>query len=171
MDGETNLEISEIIAVTSTAVSLASLLIVFWELRAGRKQKKATALIQVYDINRQLMSMGFDKPALFAAIGSDTREDEIQRRYLQLWLNQIALIVELRNQRLFSSAQWESLETDIAYFVENPRFRRDWPKFRRFYPRHFQAFLDAKIADVEKTEAAEAPIPGASADALHSSDT
>lgn len=155
--------ISEIIALTSTAVSLVSLFIVFWELRAGRQQKRATALIQVYDINRQLMSLGFDKPSLFKAIGSSSGEDEIHRRYLQLWLNQIALIIELKEQNLFSPAQWKSLETDIGYFVEKPKFRKSWPEFRRFYPDHFQSLIDTKIAAVEALEAAEAPTLGTSA--------
>jgi hypothetical protein len=140
------------VAIISVVVSFASLLTVFIELRRGRHQRRAEALIQIYDTNRELLTLGFEKPELFDVIGAG----DAGHRYLQLWLNQIALIVELRSQRLFTRAQWESLESDIGFFAENPRFHEIWPDVRRFYPRAVQDILDAKIVIALKGTAAEA---------------
>lgn len=153
------MDISGIFAAVSAVVSVVSLLTVFVELRSGRLQRKAESLIQVYDANRELLTLGFDKPELFDVIGTG----DYGHRYLQLWVNHIALIVELRRQNLFSPTQWKALDNDIGYFVENPKFRLIWPEIRMFYPRPLQKILDAKIAIVEKKEAAEAITHEASA--------
>jgi hypothetical protein len=148
------LEHSEWIATT---LSLVSLTVVFWELRQGRKQNRTSALIQIYDINRQLLGMGFDRPEFFRAIGGGAGEDESVRRYLQLWLNQIALIVHLHEQNLLTRSQWMSLETDIESLFENSELKNLWPDFRPYYPEPLRSFLDRKVADIEAKEKAEAP--------------
>ena len=137
-------------------MSLVSLAVVFWELRQGRKQNRTGALIQIYDINRQLLGMGFDRPEFFCAIGGTSGEGEMVRRYLQLWLNQIALIVHLNDQGLLTRSQWHSLEVDIECLFETSELKNLWSDFRPFYPEPLRSFLDGKVAAIEANEKAEA---------------
>ncbi|MFT6238007.1 MAG: hypothetical protein ACJAQT_000076 [Akkermansiaceae bacterium] len=146
------MEYSEWIATTMSLVSLA---VVFWELRQGRKQNRTGALIQIYDINRQLLGMGFDRPEFFCAIGGTSGEGETVRRYLQLWLNQIALIVHLNDQGLLTRSQWHSLEVDIECLFETSELKNLWSDFRPFYPEPLRSFLDGKVAAIEAKEKAE----------------
>ncbi len=138
-------------------MSLVSLAVVFWELRQGRKQSRTSALIQIYDINRQLLGMGFDRPEFFCVIGGTSGEEETVRRYLQLWLNQIALIVHLNEQGLLTRSQWHSLEVDIECLFETSELKNLWSELRPFYPEPLSSFLDDKVAAIEAKEKAEAP--------------
>ena len=135
---------------------MVSLAVVFWELRQGRKQNRTGALIQIYDINRQLLGMGFDRPEFFQAIGGSAGEEETVRRYLQLWLNQIALIVHLHDQGLLTRSQWHSLQVDIECLFEKSELKNLWSEFRPFYPEPLRSFLDRKVAVIAAKEKAEA---------------
>ncbi len=137
-------------------MSLVSLAVVFWELRQGRKQNRTSALIQIYDINRQLLGMGFDRPEFFRVIGGKGGEGETARRYLQLWLNQIALIVHLNEQGLLTRSQWASLDADIESLFKNSELKTLWGEFSPFYPEPLRSFLDKKVAAIEAKEKAEA---------------
>jgi len=151
------MEISEYIAVISTVISLTSLAVVVIELRHNRGQSKTSALIQIYDINRQLLSLGFSNPELFKIIGSGSEsEEEYGRRYLQLWLNQMALIHHLNQRGLFTEPQWNSLRADIDYFLTIPKMREHWKAYRRYYPGDFQIFLDQTVKQIENTKKAGA---------------
>lgn len=150
------MEILEWIAVVSAAVSLVSLAIVIIELRLGRKQSKTAALIRIYDINRELLAMGLEKPELLQAIGDESSgEEALERRYLQLWINQIALIHSMKERGLFDADQWDSLSRDISYFTENPKVRLMWPNIRRFYTSSFQRFMETKFSESQHAVAAE----------------
>jgi len=49
----------------STAISFSGLLIVIHQLRVNNKQRELGSLVHVFDINRQLLSLGFAHPKLF----------------------------------------------------------------------------------------------------------
>lgn len=90
------MEIPEYIAVISTVISLVGLAVVLMELRRNRHQSKTNALIKIYDISRQLLSMSFSHPELFALIeNNDSNNNPTERRYLQLCFNQMTLIYQL----------------------------------------------------------------------------
>jgi hypothetical protein len=99
--------------------------------------------------------MGFDRPEFFCAIGGTSGEGETVRRYLQLWLNQIALIVHLNDQGLLTRSQWHSLEVDIECLFETSELKNLWSDFRPFYPEPLRSFLDGKVAAIEAKEKAE----------------
>jgi hypothetical protein len=90
--------------------------------------------------------MGFDRPEFFCAIGGTSGEEETVRRYLQLWLNQIALIVHLNEQGLLTRSQWHSLEVDIECLFETSELKNLWSEFRPFYLASLRSFLDGKVA-------------------------
>jgi len=76
------------VAVFSALVSLAGLAFVALQIRQSTRQRAAEALVEIYDINRQLLTLGFSHPAIFEILeGKDDVNPVWERYYLQLWLN------------------------------------------------------------------------------------
>ena len=68
-------------------LTFVGLLFVAWQMRDGNQQRKIESEIRMYDINRELIAMGFDKPELFEILKDTNKGDsELERWYLQLWL-------------------------------------------------------------------------------------
>lgn len=154
------MEISEYMAIISTVISVVSLTVVFIELHGNRKQNETSAIIQIYDINRQLVSLGFSHPELFEVTrGQHPQSTETQRRYIQLWLNQMELCYQMNKRGLFQSSQWESMKLDIEDFMGIDRVQAHWKSFGQFYPEPFRHFIDElipeKLLDTKKAGASE----------------
>lgn len=133
-----------------TAVALVfsfiSIFLVIFQLHGHTEQRKIESLIQVYDINRQLLMLGFSTPELFDILqGSQNTDPVWERRYLQLWLNQMALINAIQDRGLFSAEQRESLERDMRDFLALDNMRRHWQSYRGYYPASFQTYVDSLI--------------------------
>ena len=79
------MEISEWIA---TVFSCASLAIVFWELRQGRKQRAREAQIQLYSGTQSLLLETLHDPEFLTLVAGDSETNQKHRRFWQLWLNQ-----------------------------------------------------------------------------------
>ncbi len=127
----------------SNAVSLAGLLIVIWQLRLNYRQRQVQSIVQIYDVNRQLLTLGFSHPELFKIMADDENADPVlERRYLQLWLNQFAQIHSYMYESISKRELRDSLTRDIAEFFTMENMRRHWRHHGSFYPESFQKFVN-----------------------------
>jgi hypothetical protein len=134
------------IALLSTAISFLGLLLVVLQLREGVRERRSESLVEIYDINRELLSLGFEHPALFA-IFEDAKDVNpvLERRYLQLWLNQFSLIHSYLNDSVFRGELKESLIRDLSDFLAQENMQRHWKRYGAFYPVSFQTLVNGII--------------------------
>lgn len=126
----------------STTISFAGLLIVIHQLRTNNKQRELGSLVHVFDINRQLLSLGFSYPKLFDILADAPQADQtLERRYLQLWLNQFALIHSYMEKAVFKRELKDSLTREVAEFFTMENMQRHWRHHGAFYPASFQEFV------------------------------
>ena len=84
---------AEVLSAASVLVSFASLFLVLLQVQQTTNQRKLESLVKIYDLNHQLLALGFDKPELFEILQDAPEADPVwERHYLQLWLNQIAVV-------------------------------------------------------------------------------
>src|ERR1041385_9352546 len=146
------------ISLFSAMVSFAGLLIVIRQLRTSNKQRELQSLVQVFDVNRQLLSLGFSHPKLFEIMADAPQADPtLERRYLQLWLNQFAMIHSYMKEAVFKRELKDSLTREVAEFFTMENMQRHWRRPGTFYPASFQHF----VGDVLNKHA---PNPAAQAD-------
>jgi hypothetical protein len=124
-------------------LTFAGLLFVAWQIRDANKQSKLESQIRLYDVNRELISMGFSKPELFEVLKDEKKVDPtLERRYLQLWLNQLSLIFSLKAAGALQKDYQESCERDLRDMFELASMRRHWRAFGKYYPASFQKAVD-----------------------------
>jgi hypothetical protein len=136
------LELLEWIAVISVVIALFSLAL---QQHLTRRQHRAEALIKICETNRQLVITGLENPDLLKIIGSGRKKEEVRRRYLQIWLNQVELMFRLNLFGLFQTTHWRGLERDIRDFMEMPAMNEHWHNCRNYYADDFQRFVDEEI--------------------------
>lgn len=125
-------------------LTFVGLLFVAWQMRDGNQQRKIESEIRMYDINRELIAMGFDKPELFEILKDTNKGDsELERWYLQLWLNQLSMFHSLKAAGALQKDYEKSCERDLRDMFEKANMRRHWKKFGKFYPTSFQTAIDA----------------------------
>ena len=140
----------EVLSAFSTLISFASILLVVLQLRGHLRQRKVESLIHVYDITRELISLGFDHPELFDILADNGDADPVrERRYLQLWLNQSALIFMIHRHGLFERELEASLSRELREFMGQENMRVHWRRQRLYYPKSFRRFVDGVTAPVE----------------------
>jgi hypothetical protein len=138
------------ISIISALISGAGLVFVALQLRAGTRQRESESLVEIYDINRELLSLGFSHPKLFAVLDDSTTADSRwERYYLQLWFNQYALAHLYLTRSVFQGELKTSLTRDLADFISMGNAQRHWQRFGQFYPASFRAFVDDILKKVE----------------------
>lgn len=144
----------QIVSLSSAFIAFAGLLLVAWQLRDGNKQQELASLVEIYDTNRELISLGFSHPQLFAIL-ADTKDADLvwERRYLQLWLNQLSLINFYLRRSVCDNELKECLERSVTDFMLMENMRSHWEKYRQFYPASFQRMVDDCTKNVKPTEA------------------
>lgn len=141
------------VASVSVVLSFVSIFLVIFQLHNNTEQRKIESLIQIYDINRQLLSLAFSTPELFDVLHNGPNADPIrERHYLQLWFNQFALIHAIHRRGLFQTDLRESMERDMRDFLAQENMQRHWRLYRNFYPSSFQDFVDNLITPAAKSE-------------------
>lgn len=153
-----DLGISEWIAVVSVILAFASFAV---QLAITRRQSRAEALIKVCESNRELLTLGISQPRLLTLIGSDDEETEIQRRYCQLWLNQVELMYRLHRPLSFSTEYWQGTLRDMRGFMQIPVMKAHWESNQQHYSDDFQRFVKAEVYP-----ASGAPVAGAPPEAI-----
>ena len=149
--------IDQWVATFSASVSFAGLLMVALQLREGNRQRQLESQIQLYDINRELISMGFSHPQLFRILeDAEGVNPTLERRYLQLWLNQLALIQSFQASGGFRKDVEASFDADLRDMVMMSNMRRQWERFGKYYPASFQRMVNDILDEAgdEETDAA-----------------
>lgn len=90
------------VSAGSAFFTLVTAVFVLIQVRLFRRQLKFEVLLQIKTINRELLLLGFDRPELFDVINGEGKGTEAEKRYLQLWLNQIDLIYHAKCSRLLT---------------------------------------------------------------------
>ena len=130
-------------------LTFAGLVFVAWQMRDANKQSKLESQIQLQGINRELIAMGFSKPELFEVMQGTKKVDAtLERRYLQLWLNQLSLFHALKLEGALQKDYEESCERDLRDMIELPNMRRHWQKYGKYYPTSFQKSVNDIIDKV-----------------------
>jgi hypothetical protein len=143
------------VAIFSAAIAFAGLLLVAVQLHRATQQREAEALVKIYDVNRELLSLGFTHPQLFAILQDEENVDPIwQRRYLQLWLNHLSLLHLYLTHSVFAAELEDSESHALAEFMTLKNMRRHWQKNGEFYPVSFQKRVNAIIEKGEPLDAA-----------------
>jgi hypothetical protein len=141
------------VEIFSALVAFVGLLLVMVQIRDSTRQRRLESLNQVYDINRQLLSLGFSHPQLFDILTDAKNADPTwERRYLQLWLNQFSMIHSYLKHGGFDAEFQDSLERDIADFMTMQNMQRHWSRYGGFYPPSFQKMVNDILGQLEPLE-------------------
>lgn len=133
------------------------LLVVGWQLRDGNRQKKVESQIRLQDINRELISLGFDHPELFEVLKDGGKADPtLTRRYLQLWLNQLSLFFALKTAGTLQRDFEESCEQDFRDMFDLPSMRSHWNTYGKYYTAPFRKAVEAIRNEAALEQAARA---------------
>ena len=144
---------SQYIAAVSLILSFVSISLVLIQLYDNIAQRRIDASIRISDINRQLVSLGFSHPALFAVLHGEPSDPTVERRYLQLWFNQFLMVYTYQDRGLFKTEHRESLGRDIADFLKLQNVQLHWRAFRQFYPASFQDFVNSLLPEHDEAGA------------------
>jgi hypothetical protein len=156
--------LDQIVSICSATIAFAGLLLVAIQMRGATRQREAESIVKLSDINRELLSLGFDHPALFKILEDAPNADSItERRYLQLWLNQLLVIHLYLKHSVVDNDLRQSLERSLADFMTLKNMRQHWQHDRTTYPDSFQKLVDGII------EKGEPPVKAArhESDAQH----
>ena len=141
--------------------ALAGICFTLLQLLMLRRQLKLDALIRIMDSNRAIVTLGFEHPAVWAAMGEETPtvfgdEAVLHRRYRQLWMNHMQIMWSAWRLGLVSGFEWEAYRQDMADFLRSRSLREHWQAVSRFYPRGFRRLVaDLSRRAVECKAAAE----------------
>ena len=144
------------VSIFSASISFVGLIFVAVQLRDANRQRESESLVKIYDINRELLSLGFSHPKLFAILNDEQNADPIwERYYLQMWLNQLSLIHTYLQDSVVRPELRESLIVALTEFMTAENMRRHWKAKGRFYPASFQKLVTGIIEKAEPPEAAQ----------------
>ena len=131
------------ISLASAIISLIGLLIVAWQLRDGNRQQELQSMIKLYDINRDLLSLGFSTPALLEVLEDKSIADSLaEKRYLQLWLNQLSLSFSFLQRSVFQAELQDELRRNLMDFLGMKNMQKHWQQYGSFYPDSFQRYVN-----------------------------
>lgn len=147
-----------LVSLFQTGVSFTGLMMVFVQLRRGTKQRETQSLIEIFNINRHLLTLGFSNPDLFTVLrDGDGVDPAREEHYLQLWSNQMWLIHTFLVQSALTGEIKESLLHSISHFAGHSNFRRYWRENCGFYPTSFRELVAAFIKERELSALQTAP--------------
>jgi hypothetical protein len=131
-----------IATIATPVVAFFGLFQVARQLMDGTDQRRMESVLQIYGVNREIISLGFTTPELLQILHGKKANPLVERHYIQLWFNQFLLIYNFRNRKFFPVDIRESLERDIHYFMEESNAQRFWQQNRIYYPEAFQNYID-----------------------------
>lgn len=137
-------------------LTFVGLAFVAWQMRDANRQRKLETQIRLYDINRELIAMGFSDDELFKVLEDSDKVDETkERRYLQQWLNQLCLIDSFKRSGAFETDVRDSFEIDFRDMMLMNNMRRHWTRFKKYYPTSFQRSVDNLFIEAGQNEAGD----------------
>ncbi len=141
-------------AALALIVSLFLMFLTARQVSLLSRQLRLDSQIKISDANRQIISLGFDKPELWKIVDDsreilDAKKAEQRKRYLQLWFNHIQIVWKANDLGLFDQDEWRASRADIADFLTIRALRTHWSEVKRFYSKPFQKFIDSIIRDID----------------------
>lgn len=148
----------DLVAAISALISFVSLFLVVFQLHQNTEQRRLESILAIYDINQRLIALGFEKPELFKVLQDAPDVDALwERHYLQLWLNQIAVIHFIESRGLVPAELRKGFHADIADFLAMGNLQRHWVRNQQFYPDSLRKFVEAQVAS-ESAKKNEPPV-------------
>ncbi len=145
------------IALISSSISFVGLMFVAVQLRDANRQRETESMVKLYDINRELLSLGFSHPQLLEVLEDKKIADALlEKRYLQLWLNQLSLSHTFLQRSVFKIELQDELHRNLIDFIGMKNMQRHWQQYGSFYPTSFQERV-GEILELEPPPAA-APV-------------
>lgn len=133
---------SDVIAATALIVSVISF---FLQFRHSADQRTIDAETRVKQTNQALITMGFSQPELFKVLDDQPANSDLERAYLQLWVNFYEQIYLDNERGLFSRAFYEGLKRDMQNIFGRKNMQRHWHQHKIYYQPSFQEFGDALL--------------------------
>jgi hypothetical protein len=140
----------------SSAISFSGLMLVLWQLRINNRQRESESLARIIDVNRQLITLGFSHPELFAILEDKKVTNPVwERQYLTLWLNQLSLVHSFLKNSALSAERQINLERDMFDFMAMSSVQNHWQTHGKFYPASFQTYVNNILKKIGPPEAAQ----------------
>ncbi len=130
-------------SLLQTVSIITGLVVVAKQQHDGNRDRRLNSQIQLYNINRELISQGFSHPQLFDILVDKAKVDPVlERRYLQLWLNQLSLLHSFKIQGVMQKEVAESFDADLHDIMGMSNMQRHWDHYAKYYPASFQASVN-----------------------------
>ena len=140
----------EFVPLVSVLISFVSVCLVVVQLRHYSVERNLESLIQVHETNRELLTLGFSNPELFEILmDSDNVNPVWEKRYLQLWLNQLSLIHAFQTRGIFREDLREALKRDIRDFMAQQNMRKHWRGNGHYYSASFRSFIEKILEEID----------------------
>jgi hypothetical protein len=152
------LEISleNLLTFAGLILTFAGLVFVGLQMRESNRQLKEQSHTRYYDINRELISLGFSHPALFEVLKDAPKVDAtLERRYLQLWLNHLCLLDSLNRSGRLDKDLADSFMAEFRDMMLMANMRRQWERSGEFYPASFQKSVNEILSEAGQGRADE----------------
>lgn len=151
------LDSASLIAGLAIVISLFVMFLNGRQVSLLNRQLQLDSLIKISDANREIISLGFEKPGLWSIIDDsagilDSKGAEQRKKYLQLWFNQMHIIWKAWRLDLLDQDEWIACRADIVDSLQLRALRSHWSEVEEYYPRGFRKFLNSIIVDVEQTD-------------------
>jgi len=131
--------LDQLVSLFSAAISFAGLIFVALQLRDTNRQRESEAIVKLYDVNRQLITLAFSHPVLFEVLeDKHIANPLLEKRYLQLWLNQLSLIHAFLKHAVVQLELQDELHRNLVDFLSMANMRKHWKHYGSFYPDSFQ---------------------------------
>lgn len=153
------MDTATIIAILALLISVVVTLFTERQVSLLNRQLRLDSLIKISDSNREIISIGFERPELWKVFYDSSKNDnghqtEEIKRYLQLWFNHMHIIWKAWSLGLLDKHEWAACRTDMLEFLAVDSLRQHWTDSSRFYPQPFQSFIDSLIASNETSKCA-----------------
>lgn len=137
--------------------SFIGLMFVALQIRDATRQRETESIVKLYDANRQLLSLGFEHPALLKILEDKKIADPVmQKRYLQMWLNQLSQMHLFQQRSVVHGELQDELRRNLEDFMSMDLMRKHWHEYGSFYPQSFQRYVNDILKKDEPPPAAAA---------------
>jgi hypothetical protein len=152
---------SAIVGFLTLVIGTGGLVTVIVQLREAARQREADSMIKLFDINRELLSLGFSNHGLFKVLEDQSGTDELsEKRYLQLWLNQVWMMHYFAQRAINHPELKESLDWNLTDLLAMKNMRHRWEQSGQAYPASFRCRVNEIIKKLEPSPVATPPTSG-----------
>jgi hypothetical protein len=142
-------------SLVQTVSILTGLAVVAIQQRQGRLQRESDSLVKLHDINRELVCFAIAHPALLKVLeDQDIPNHLAQKRYLQMWLNQLSLSHSFLKNSVVQPELQDELRRNLADFMTMENMQKHWHHYGAFYPESFQQRVNDLLKKGEPPAAA-----------------